>query len=89
MNVIAHFLNNAIAVSQLFYLSRQQSKPDLSSLDPHVNGWMGLLALVVVYFQFVALNRYSRLNREKIRLKEQLLLQKENSYDPFSNIDKS
>jgi uncharacterized protein len=37
VNIFAHFLNNAIAVSQLFYLSRQNKKVELEQLEPQLD----------------------------------------------------
>jgi len=87
VNVIAHFLNNAIAVTQLFLMSNQKEKLDVSKLDPKVSWWMGLLALAVLIFLFWLLARYSSRNREKIDTLENQILAKENVYDPFANTE--
>ncbi len=85
VNVIAHFLNNVIAVTQLFVMSNQKEKMDISKLEPELPWWVGLLALVFLYFLFRMLQMYSEKNRVKIDTKEQLILAKENVYDPFTN----
>lgn len=80
VNVVAHFLNNALAVTQLFILSRQKEKLDLDKLQPGINWWWGLIALAVVILLFKALEKYSEYNRSKILAKEQVLL---GEADPF------
>ena len=87
VNVIAHFLNNAIAVTQLFVMSNQKEKIDVSKLDPKLPWWIGFAAFVFLFFLFKLLNKYSFRNREKINAQEQLMLAKENVYDPFANTE--
>ena len=85
VNVIAHFLNNAIAVTQLFLISGQKQRMDIGKIDTKVPWWIGLAGLLFLYFLFRLLNKYSFRNREKINAREQVMLAKENVYDPFAN----
>ncbi len=85
VNIIAHFLNNLIAVSQLFYMSINKQKIDPGKLDPKFDWWISLLAVAALYFLIKKLNEVSVKNREKIEAKEKLLQAKENLYDPFAN----
>lgn len=87
VNVIAHFLNNAIALTQLFYMSDSKHKIDPGKLDPKVEWWIGLIALTLLYFLFRQLNKISRNNRVKIDAREQLITAKENTQDPFATIE--
>lgn len=80
VNIIAHFLNNAIAVSQLFYLSRQNKKVDIDKLDPQLDWWVGVIAIGIMYFLFILLEKYSIINKARIVAKEQVLLAEA---DPF------
>lgn len=84
VNIIAHFLNNAIAVTQLFYLSRRNEKLDLAKIDPKVEWWVGVIALVVLVFLFRMLEKYSALSKAKIEAKEQVLLAKEDPFHSFA-----
>lgn len=86
VNTIAHFLNNAIAVLQMYALSQSKTKSDIdvSKLDPKFDWWMGLAALAVLYFLFKYLNRYSEENKMKIYTKEQALLVKETQGNPLA-----
>jgi membrane protease YdiL (CAAX protease family) len=83
VNTIAHFLNNAIAVLQMYAMSQSKSKIDVSKLDPKFDWWMGLVALVVLYFLFKFLDRHSEENKMKIYTKEQALLVNENQGNPL------
>ena len=87
VNIIAHFLNNAIAVAQLFYMSNRTEKLDLNKLDPSYPWWVGLIALGVLMFLFTMLNKFSISNRLKINAQEQLLVQKEDPFRSFANAD--
>ena len=86
VNTIAHFLNNAIAVLQMYALSQSKTKSDIdvSKLDPKFDWWMGLLALVVLYFLFKYLDRYSEENKMKIYTQEQSLLVNETQGNPLA-----
>lgn len=83
VNVIAHFLNNAIALAQLFYMGHSKQKIDPGKLDPKIEWWVALIALVALFFLFRYLNKISLVNRSKIEAREQLITAKENTYDPF------
>lgn len=83
VNVITHFLNNAIAVAQLFWMSTHNQKMDITKLDPKIDWWYGLIALLALIFLFRLLNKYSIKNRAKIEAKEALLYAKGNTHNPF------
>lgn len=87
VNIIAHFLNNAIAIAQLFYMSRQNQKLDISKIDPKVDWWYGVIALLALIFLFRLLERYSKQNRLNIDAKEQLLLSKHTPDNPFAQTE--
>ncbi|RYY65533.1 MAG: CPBP family intramembrane metalloprotease [Chitinophagaceae bacterium] len=86
VNIVAHFLNNAIAVTQLFYLSRQSQKLDLAKIDPKVEWWVGVVALIVLLGLFKLLEKYSADYKARIEAKEQVLLAQE---DPFRSFTES
>lgn len=73
VNIIAHFINNALAAAQMYMLSRQNKPVDVNALDGDVAWWMGLIAAVVVVFLFQWLDRYSEDQRMRIYAKEQRL----------------
>ncbi|MEO7522628.1 MAG: CPBP family intramembrane glutamic endopeptidase [Ferruginibacter sp.] len=74
VNVFAHFLNNAIALGQMFAMSKSKQKIDISKLDPKVEWWFAIIAIGVLFFLFRFLERYSVKNRYKIEAKEKLLI---------------
>lgn len=84
INVIAHFLNNAIALAQLFSMSRSNQKIDVSKIDPKIEWWFGVIAIGVLIFLFRFLDKYSEKNRLRINSKENLLLAETRS-NPFTN----
>lgn len=85
VNVIAHFLNNLLALIQLFYMSGPGKQPDLS--NPKVPWWFALLALAILVLLFRMLMKYSAANKEKIDAQEQLVTAKENVYNPFAKTE--
>ena len=87
VNIIAHFLNNTIALAQLFYMSLKAEKLDLNKLDPSYPWWAGVTALAILIFLFMLLNKFSIQNRVKIDAQEQLLIAKEDPFRSFANAD--
>ena len=85
VNVFAHFINNAIAVAQLFYLSLNNKDIKVDELDPKVPWWLGLITLIALVILFVILKRVSLVNREKVMAKEASLLARVNSRNPFKS----
>ena len=83
VNIIAHFLNNLIAVAQLFSMSKNKEKMDISKLDPKVDWWFALIAIAILFFLFKLLTRYSARNNMKIYTKEQALMVNESIGNPF------
>ena len=83
VNVIAHFLNNSIAVAQLFWMSFNNKKTDVSQLDPKYDWWVALIALVILFLLFRSLKKYSASNVLKIEARENVLLAEES---PFHSI---
>jgi hypothetical protein len=83
VNIIAHFLNNAFALSQLFWMSQHTQKVDLDKMDPKVSVWVGVVAAGITYGLFLLFERLSVKNRMKVDLKEQELLDKNSLYHDF------
>ena len=85
VNTIAHFLNNAIAVAQMYSLSGSKEKIDVSKLDPKVDWWMAIIALFVLIGLFKFLQKYSESNLAKINRKEKELSDNYSYNNPFHN----
>lgn len=83
VNIIAHFLNNTIAVIQLFWLSRQGKTIEVSKLDPQMSTVVGILGLVGLVGLFFLFEKLSGKNRMMIAFEEQNLLEKN---DPVHSI---
>jgi membrane protease YdiL (CAAX protease family) len=75
VNIIAHFLNNTVAVIQLFWISRHAEKVEVDKLDPEVPLWGGLIALAITYGLFLLFEKVSSTNRKQIAFEEQDLLE--------------
>lgn len=73
VNIIAHFLNNAFVVIQLFIASRGTEKPDVSKLDERFPLWAELISILVFYGLFLLFKKLSAKNRAKIEMDEQKL----------------
>lgn len=83
VNIIAHFLNNAIVLTQIFYMSKQNQKIKLDDLDPAIPWWAAAIALAALTGGFIIFKKISAENRVKILHKENLLSAQA---DPFKNI---
>ena len=83
VNILAHFLNNTVAVMQLFWLSRQGKAIEANKLDPQVPIVVGLIGLVVLVGLFFLFEKTSEKNRMLIAFEEQNLLEKN---DPVHSI---
>lgn len=70
VNIIAHFLNNAFFLVQLFIVAHGSNKPDLSKLDDQFPLWLGLVSIIAFYFLFVLFKKVSAKNRSKIEMDE-------------------
>lgn len=85
VNIIAHFLNNAFALTGIFMLSKRAEKIDMSKIDPHVHWSIGLASIVAMAGMFFLLNRYAAANRAKIEAKENLLMADADPYSAIAN----
>lgn len=86
VNVIAHFLNNAIAVAQLYWVSSTKKVIAVDELDPEIPWWLAIVAIVALHYVFILLRKASENNRSRIIVKEQTLSAIGNIHDPFQKI---
>ena len=75
VNVTAHFLNNTVAVIQLFWISRHAQKIEVDKLDPKVPWWGAMIALGITGGFFVLFEMVSAKNRKQIAFEEQDLME--------------
>lgn len=86
VNTVAHFLNNLIAVFQMYMLSSEKKDIDVSKLDPPVEWWMALLAGIGLVYLIIFLKRISLKNKTRIEEEEKELYKTELlKYQPFAN----
>jgi membrane protease YdiL (CAAX protease family) len=75
VNIIAHFLNNTVAVIQLFWIARHSDKIDVNGMDPKLPWWGGLIGLALTIGLFILFEKLSAKNRTQIAFEEQNLLE--------------
>jgi late competence protein required for DNA uptake (superfamily II DNA/RNA helicase) len=75
VNIVAHFLNNTVAVIQLFWISRHETKIEVDKLDPKLPWWGSLIALAITVGLFLLFERVSVKNRKQVAFEEQDLLE--------------
>ena len=85
VNIVAHFINNGLALTSIFALRMKNEKVDFNKLDPHIHWSLGLVALVALAGLFLMLNKYSAKNRAKIEARENLLIAEANPYNAIAN----
>jgi membrane protease YdiL (CAAX protease family) len=71
VNIVAHFLNNTVALMQMFWISKNAGKIEIDKLDPKVPVWGALIALAITVGFFLLFERVSVKNRKQIAFKEQ------------------
>lgn len=74
VNIIAHFLNNAFALTALYAMRLKTGKVELDKIDPHVHWSLGLLGIVALIGLFFILTKYSAKNKAKIEGEERILV---------------
>ncbi len=60
LNIIAHFFNNAAAVTLLYFSARPGHKVDPSALDERFPLWMAVVSLLALVIFFIAFEKVSR-----------------------------
>jgi uncharacterized protein len=83
VNIMAHFLNNTVAVIQLFWISQHAQKIEVDKLDPKLPWWGALMALAFAVGLFILFDKISKKNRTQIAFEEQNLLEQHNNSHPF------
>lgn len=83
INIFAHFMNNLLALIQLFYLNRKGGKIDVSNMDAKMEWWSVFISLAFLIGLFIVFERLSSKNREIIRIKEATAIETDN---PFFDI---
>ena len=80
VNILAHFLNNAIAVSIMFF-------SPATSTDPHVHWMIGIIAIAVLTALFFYLDQISGKKVAQTDAKENLLIAAADPFRSFTNAE--
>ena len=83
VNIIAHFLNNSVALIQLFWITRHNKKIEMDKLDLKFPLWGGLVAIAITYGLFLLFEKVSNKNRNLVVFDEQNLLAKADPFHSF------
>jgi uncharacterized protein len=84
LNIIAHFFNNAMAVTSLYFSTKTGDKVDPSKMEEHFPLWVGLASIAAVVGLFILFDRVSKKNID--RPGEEVLMPGYNfSNNPFIN----
>jgi uncharacterized protein len=57
INIIAHFFNNAAAVTQLYILSKPGQSIDAALMDTHAPWWLGTVSTILLIGFFIAFDK--------------------------------
>ena len=72
INILAHFINNTIALSVLFYANLHKKAITINEQEIKLPVWSIIITMAVLYGLFVLLIKISKENRNRIALKENL-----------------
>lgn len=87
VNIVAHFLNNAIALTGLYIMRDKPGKNNLDALDPQVHWSISMLCFATLIGLILLLKKYSVMNRAKIDAKENLLIAAADPFRSFANTE--
>jgi uncharacterized protein len=85
VNILAHFINNAIVLSVLFRDKSITGKIDLNKAEPNVHWIVGVIAAAVLVGLLILLQKYSKANSAKIMAQEKQSLENSNMHNAFAN----
>jgi uncharacterized protein len=85
VNIIAHFLNNAFALTALYTLKMKTGKVDLEKIDPHVHWSISIVGIVALVGLFFILTKYSTKNKTKIEAEERMLIASSLPKEPITH----
>ncbi|MEP6675477.1 MAG: CPBP family intramembrane glutamic endopeptidase, partial [Ferruginibacter sp.] len=74
VNIIAHFINNGLVLTVLFYESGKGAKPDIDKMDPAMPLWSAFVSLAILIALCWLFEKVSVKNRIAVELKESVLI---------------
>jgi len=60
LNIIAHFFNNGLALTSLYFSSSRGTKMDPSKMEEHFPIWVGLISIAIVVVLFIYFDKISK-----------------------------
>jgi uncharacterized protein len=85
INIIAHFLNNCLAIMALFFTGIKDGKVDMTKMNSNLPWWAGLAAGAGVVALFIVFEKISANNRTAISMQENILIAKAKPFHDFLN----
>jgi uncharacterized protein len=82
LNILAHFFNNAAAVTQLYIMSKPRQKIDAAMMEAHVPLWMGVASVAALIGLLIAFDKVG--SKETDRPGQEVLIPGYSS-NPFDN----
>ena len=73
VNIFAHFINNLMALSALFYANMNKKPAAVNELDVPLPVWTLAISFAVLYGLFILLKKISAANRDRIVMKENIV----------------
>ncbi len=83
VNIVAHFLNNGIAVTAMYVMSKDGKPIDPAKLDPTMPWWVAIIGVAALIALFYLFDKKSKDNVTAINLKEQVLLAESDPFHDF------
>lgn len=66
LSVLAHFLNNAIGVTQLYWYQQQGKTPEQAMKENELPIWLGLIGLILVIGFFIQLYKQAQVDKKTL-----------------------
>ena len=84
LNIIAHFFNNGLALTTLYFSSKAGTKMDPSKMEEHFPLWVGAISIIIVTGLFIYFDKISK--KDIDRPGEEVLMPAYNfTSNPFEN----
>ena len=73
VNIFTHFMNNLMALIALFYANMNKKTALVNDLDVQLPVWSLVISFAVLYGLFILLDRVSKVNRNRIAMRENIV----------------
>jgi uncharacterized protein len=89
INIIAHFLNNCLALMALAFSGMKDGKVDMTKMNSSLPWWAGVAAGAGVVALFIVFEKISAHNRTAVSMQENILIEKARPFNDFLNSEKT